>query len=712
MFSLLRRTKKSATSTATLPRCVNGSARLGLESLEDRSVPSTFQTVDLSAYANIRMQDYQPSAAGYPEGMVTLGGVPFNIQKAGGNNAWNAEVVSGAYPHVLDVPLNIADATAVHTLINTFYGQPGPTSYISLEFFGSGGAYFKKDLIGNVDVRDHFNAFWTNSVNGTTTTTVYSSGGGMLSESRLDKQEIDLPASFVGQTLTEFRLTSTGGVLVSDASIQGLTVVTGSAPAPDIIVSSVQQLSSTQVQFAYQTTGAPGPFAVGLYLSADQTFDAGDLAIGGPVTITPGSANQSGTGVLTVSDPNVPLWLDAARPYVLVVADPGNAVAELNDTNNSVSFVPPPYIATDATFNNIDLPDVQLPIAVVKTTSLDVQFASLGLNFTALPTAEPGALASVQSNVETLTISSALQSGTGEWILGYSTSQATLTVFGGATPYIRWESMNVHFSPVPPIPDVDLYDTGPITMDVALADLGLTLATPFDTTLRAAEAYFHETLSHNLPYVSSLFSQILVVEDPGSTDLLVTDSAGRQTGRQADGTLVTAIPFSIYDAAAPLVLVFAPQSGTYETDVRGLEAGGYTLVTGTVANLNVAANIQSFSGTLAAGQTEVYSSQVGTNGVSANTRVDAGRTLAFLAPFVISQFETGAIANQGVENALLQKLRVAQQQLDRGDIVGARAALGAFLNQVSAQRGKQISANTADSLTSLTQYLLRTLPSK
>jgi hypothetical protein len=187
--------------------------------------PATAQVVmvDLSPYANARIQGYQPSSAGYPEGMVTLGGVPFNIQKVGGNNAWNAEVVQGAYPHVLDIPLNVPDPTEAFTLINTFYGQPGPTSYIKLEFFGDGGAYYEKDLIGNVDVRDHFFGSWTNSINGTTTVNVYSSGGGPGSESRLDMQLLPLPAAFQTQTLDEFRLTSTGGVLISDASIQGLT---------------------------------------------------------------------------------------------------------------------------------------------------------------------------------------------------------------------------------------------------------------------------------------------------------------------------------------------------------------------------------------------------------------------------------------------------------------------------------------------------------
>lgn len=193
---------------------------------------AVFTQVNLSSVANTRIQNYQPSAAGYPEGPVTLGGVPFNIQAVGGNNAWNAEVIGGPL-NILNIALNIPDATEAFSLINTFYGQPGPTSYVKVEFFGTGGAYFVKDLIGNVDVRDHFNAFWTNTINGTSTVTVYTSGGGFLQESRLDMQKYVLPASFLGQTLTSFRLTSTGGVGISDASIQGLTIQSQTSAVPE-----------------------------------------------------------------------------------------------------------------------------------------------------------------------------------------------------------------------------------------------------------------------------------------------------------------------------------------------------------------------------------------------------------------------------------------------------------------------------------------------
>ena len=76
------------------------------------SASAGYVTVDLSPYANARIQNYQPSSAGYPEGPVTLGGVPFDIQKVGGNNAWNAEYVTGAYPRAAP-PTKVGAAPAV-----------------------------------------------------------------------------------------------------------------------------------------------------------------------------------------------------------------------------------------------------------------------------------------------------------------------------------------------------------------------------------------------------------------------------------------------------------------------------------------------------------------------------------------------------------------------------------------------------------------------
>src|ERR1019366_3306693 len=82
----------------------------------------TMTPVDLSAYANCRVQSncYQwpaPAVEYAPEGSVTLGGVPFNLQTAGGNNGW-----SGAPTGTLAINVNIANPITVYTLINTGAG--------------------------------------------------------------------------------------------------------------------------------------------------------------------------------------------------------------------------------------------------------------------------------------------------------------------------------------------------------------------------------------------------------------------------------------------------------------------------------------------------------------------------------------------------------------------------------------------------------------
>src|SRR5205807_4789799 len=138
-----------------------GSYKPRLELLECRTLPTlTYIPVDFSVYHNLRFQDLQPCAHDLPEGDVVLGGVPFHIP-VGGNNAWWGQNANGPFPRSIDIPVNISGVKEVDTLINTSYGQPAPTSYAALEFYGSNGAFYRKDLIGNEDVRDHFYAFWT-----------------------------------------------------------------------------------------------------------------------------------------------------------------------------------------------------------------------------------------------------------------------------------------------------------------------------------------------------------------------------------------------------------------------------------------------------------------------------------------------------------------------------------------------------------------------
>ncbi|MCX5905355.1 MAG: hypothetical protein NTV89_18230 [Proteobacteria bacterium] len=120
--------------------------------------------------------------------------------------------------------LNAYGINKVYTLINTGGGQPGGP-YAWLEFWGSQGAYFRKDLFGNVDMRDWNLDGWTNYINNTTTVNVFLVNPGIYNgETRLDMQQIDLPEEFLTQSLTEIRLTDIGGSNFQRAFIVGATV--------------------------------------------------------------------------------------------------------------------------------------------------------------------------------------------------------------------------------------------------------------------------------------------------------------------------------------------------------------------------------------------------------------------------------------------------------------------------------------------------------
>ncbi len=177
-----------------------------------------YHPIDFSAHHNANMQADLDSA--FPSGSVTLGGVPFVIPEQG-VNYWHSVVAAGSNPRSIDMPVGQYAVREVHTLINTYWGQPGPTSLASVEFFGGDGAYHLKQLIGNEDIRDWNNYVFTNTINNTTTQNVVSVG-----PHRLDKQRIVLPAEFRDQILETVRLNDSGTDNVQRVFLAGMTVLT------------------------------------------------------------------------------------------------------------------------------------------------------------------------------------------------------------------------------------------------------------------------------------------------------------------------------------------------------------------------------------------------------------------------------------------------------------------------------------------------------
>ena len=99
----------------------------------------------------------------------------------------------------------------------------------------------------------------------------------------------------------------------------------------DIAMLTATTSDSKQVNFTYSANDlSAGSFVVNVYRSADARYDAGSDVLIGSTTIT---NPRSGTGSVLTAQP-----IDPARPFILVVADPANAIEETNENNNLASY--------------------------------------------------------------------------------------------------------------------------------------------------------------------------------------------------------------------------------------------------------------------------------------------------------------------------------------------------------------------------------------
>jgi hypothetical protein len=106
-------------------------------------------------------------------------------------------------------------------------------------------------------------------------------------------------------------------------------------PSPVVMDSAVAVDShSVEVRYTADPTAASGPLRLGVYRSADATFDPADEAVA--VLDAPASARTPGDHALTIPIADG-LPIDVARPYVLVVADPDGPGAA-SDPARSASF--------------------------------------------------------------------------------------------------------------------------------------------------------------------------------------------------------------------------------------------------------------------------------------------------------------------------------------------------------------------------------------
>ena len=183
------------------------------------SAASAAVKIDMSSYVNTNWSG--ESFAGIPTGdNVVLGGTPFDIHAAGDYAAYR---LFDSTP--LIITTSAYGVTAVYTLLNTLWGQSGPST-LSVTFNATGGVSQTFELVGNADIRDYYQNTYTNSINGTTTQNVFNNG-----PRRLDRQTFALDGAFATQTLTSIVFTDTGGTGFQRGALTAVTL-SGGVPEP------------------------------------------------------------------------------------------------------------------------------------------------------------------------------------------------------------------------------------------------------------------------------------------------------------------------------------------------------------------------------------------------------------------------------------------------------------------------------------------------
>jgi hypothetical protein len=167
---------------------------------------ASYFEVDLSSKLNSNLQGYA-NGSNYQLGgsQLDVAGVPFSLGVVNNNpNTTGVFVarVNQTNSWTLNLPIAFR-ATALYTLINTSFGVAGVQEG-SVVVTGSGGETATLNLVEGVNIRDHNDDGYCNTISDPTVVSTYfvnrvpNSTGGQV---RLDRQLLVLPASFNGDTI-------------------------------------------------------------------------------------------------------------------------------------------------------------------------------------------------------------------------------------------------------------------------------------------------------------------------------------------------------------------------------------------------------------------------------------------------------------------------------------------------------------------------------
>jgi len=156
-------------------------------------------------------------------------------------------------PVTNNFPVNITNAVTVYTLMNSDTGQLGATNG-TLDFYGSLGAHASFNIVQGVNIRDHYNGSYQNTVS----SNLMSLYWGAARSVRLDCQGWMLPTNFFSQTLTNIQVRCFGSPPNGVPVVAAVTVRTA---GPVIVASQrgsqvVCLWPSTPTNYVLQTSTA------------------------------------------------------------------------------------------------------------------------------------------------------------------------------------------------------------------------------------------------------------------------------------------------------------------------------------------------------------------------------------------------------------------------------------------------------------------------
>lgn len=227
------------------------------------------------------------------------------------------------------------------------------------------------------------------------------------------------------------------------------------------------------------------------------------------------------------------------------------------------------FCPVSSTYQDVVLPRIEFNLAGVKGNTLNMNFQELPLDFAV---SRPSDCLCAATGSGSLPVSFSM--GPLEVPVALSSTTATVKLLSNGT--VMWQ--NNGFDVTPYGFDINIGRLDPMIRLASVEELGVSFLDSFETIVRVAESYFHRTISDEL---FSIFNDIAVIGDPGTTEMQITSPDGKLIGINADGQLVNEIPgAAFFETDAGPISVFAlPESGNYATTLRSTADGPFELVT-------------------------------------------------------------------------------------------------------------------------------------